>query len=46
MIKKPKQNGTIIILLGLLTTVAIIRIVIEILVALEVIPYSYWFNFI
>ena len=46
MIKKPKWNSSITILLGLVAVVAIVRIVIEILVALEVIPYSYWFNFI
>lgn len=46
MIKGPKQNGLITILLGLAAIIAIIRIVIEILVALGVITYSYWLNFI
>ena len=46
MIKKPKQDGLITILLGLAAIVAIIRILIEILVSLGVITYSYWFNFI
>lgn len=46
MIKSPKQNGLITILLGLAVIIAIIRIVIEILVALGVITYSYWLNFI
>ena len=46
MIKKPKQNGLITILLGLAAIIAIIRIVIEILIALGVITYSYWLNFI
>lgn len=46
MIKDPKQNGLITILLGLAAIIAIIRIVIEILVALGVITYSYWLNFI
>ena len=46
MIKKPKQDGLITILLGLAAIIAIIRIVIEILIALGVITYSYWLNFI
>lgn len=46
MIKTPKQNGLITILLGLAAIIAIIRIVIEILIALGVITYSYWLNFI
>lgn len=46
MIKKPKQNSLIIILLELAAIVALFRIAVEILTMFGVIDYLYWFNFV